>query len=81
MKDARLLTSQVGADCDKVYLFCNICTSKGRPTHKKKIYLSHVNEAFNREIQEGFNMKYIKVDKYEVLNVVYSGNEYGDRTI
>lgn len=65
--------------CEKVFNACDICTSSGRPSHSNNISLSHINEAFNEELQEDFTMVYIREQKYFVLNIVDAGTRYGER--
>lgn len=40
--------------CRKVYRDCEICSSTGRPASKRKVSITHVNEAFNSSIQADF---------------------------
>ena len=80
-KDAKLDTSTVARACEKVHDACDICASTGRPKDKKKVSLTHVNEAFNAEIQADYVVVYIRDEKFEVLNVIDLGTRYGERAI
>lgn len=60
---------------------CDICASSSRPVCRRRISLSHVNKAFNSSIQACFLSVYIYREKYEVLNVIDTGTNYGERTI
>ena len=51
LDDANMTTAGVVKACEKVAQACEICASSGRPIDMKKVSLSHVNEAFNQEIQ------------------------------
>lgn len=55
--------------------------SSGIPSSKNRVHLTHVNTAFNEEIQADIFMLYIPGVKYEGLNVVYMGTSYGERQI
>lgn len=64
----------------------NICSmrdmrSHGRLANKKNISRTHVNEAFNEEMQVHFVHIRIHSERYEVLNMVDLGTRYGERTI
>lgn len=47
----------------------------------EKVSFSHVNEAFNEELQADFTVENIRGRKYEVMNVVDLGTAYGERVI
>lgn len=80
-KDANLDSQVIANACKKVHEACDICASTGRPKDKKKVSLTHVNEAFNNEIQADYVIVYIRDEKFEVLNIVDLGTRYGERAI
>lgn len=81
LTDSRKLTPQLEKACSKVHDACEICTSTGRPANRRHISLTHINAAFNMEIQADFLTAFIKGEKYEVLNIVDAETKYGERTI
>ena len=80
-RDAKMNSRKISTACDTVHKACDICASTGRPKDKKKVSLTHVNEAFNAEIQADYVIVYIKEEKYEVLNIIDLGTRYGERAI
>lgn len=78
---ANQLTEPLAQAFDKVYTACEICCSEGRPFHAKKISISHVNEAFNQELQADFFWITIQTQKAIVLNMVDAGTRYAERII
>lgn len=81
LEHAGLLSQEMSRACDVIHSACDICASTGRPATRKKVSLSHVNEAFNESVQADFLVVYIEGEKYEILNVVDCGTNYGERTI
>lgn len=87
LKDAGRLTPDVKLNCERVYASCGICAKTGRPFIRRKVSLTHVNEAFNEELQADYVVVYIGGDKYdggekfEVLNIIDVGTGYGERSI
>ncbi|PXF40233.1 hypothetical protein BWQ96_10056 [Gracilariopsis chorda] len=73
LEDADKLNDNLSHMCDTIYEACDICASSGRPAPRKKISISHVNEAFNESVQTDFLVAYIGVEKYEVLNIIDAG--------
>lgn len=67
--------------CIKVHQACAICAASGRPANRKKLSTTHINAAFNEEIQADFLYVYIREKKYEVLNIIDLGTKYGERII
>lgn len=80
-KDGNMSNERINDACEKIHQACDICTSTGRPRNSKKISLSHVNEAFNEEIQVDYTVAYINEQKYFILNMVDAGTRYGERAI
>lgn len=81
LKDADKLSPELSDACDMICNACDICASTGRPAHRKKVSISHVNEAFNQSMQADFLVVYVSQDKYEVLNMIDAGTNYGERVI
>lgn len=67
--------------CEKVYRTCDICASSERKGLKRKVSLSHVNAAFNVEVQADFLVVHAGGYKYEILNMIDVGTGYGERSI
>lgn len=81
LKDANLDQDKVSEACDKVYAACPICAATGIPAFRKKVSLSHVNEAFYEEIQVEFLYASINGTKRIILNIVDVGTRYGERIL
>ena len=73
-EDASLLSGGIGKACDRVHRACDICASTGRPKDKKKVSLTHVNEAFNVEIQADYVIVYIREENFEVMKMITEGS-------
>lgn len=80
-REAGILTDGLSEAADRVHAACDICTRTGIAVERRKISLTHVNEAFNEEVQADFVTVYIRGEKYEVFNVVDTGTAYGERAI
>lgn len=80
-QDAGILTEPLKMACKKVVDACDACKGSGRRGIKKKISLTHVNQAFNEEIQVDFATIRFKYTNHEILNNVDAGTKYGLRLI
>lgn len=67
--------------CSKVFSACAICAASGRPADKRKVSTTHLNAAFNEEVQSDFFYVYIREKKYEILNMIDLGTRYGERAM
>lgn len=67
--------------CDKVFSSCAICASSGRPADRRKISTTHLNAAFNDEIQADFMYVHMRGKKWEIMNIIETGTRYGERAI
>lgn len=74
--DGGVLDESLEAAIEKVVTACEICTSSGRPTSSKKVSLTHVNEAFNEELQVDFTFCDIRGSKLILLHQTDSGTGY-----
>jgi len=81
LQDAGVISPGLSTACDKVFDACEICVSSGRLIHTKNLSLIKLGEALNFEIQAAFTVIYIYEHSYEVLNIVYMGTTYGERSI
>lgn len=72
---------RVSTVCETVYEACAICTATGRQANKKKVSTTHVNKAFNEEVQVDFVYVRIHGERFEALNIVDLGTRYGERSI
>lgn len=59
LSDADMSTPDLEEACDKFHDACEICASTGSPADWRKISLTHINSAFNEEVQENFVAVYI----------------------
>ena len=60
---------------------CPICAGTGRPAHTKKVSLTHVNQAFNEEIQLDFVFVDIHDEKMTVIHIVDTGTIWSEKRI
>lgn len=67
--------------CEKVCASCDICATSGRPADRRKISTTHINAAFNDEMQADFLYVYIRGHKHEILNMIDLGTRYGERAV
>lgn len=81
LKDAKMTTASTQHYCQKVSSACDICAQSGRPYPKKKISITHVNEAFNQSLQVDFLVVYVNGKKYFVLNIIFVGASHGERCL
>lgn len=81
LKHAVTFTNELSEACDTVFDSYTICASSGRPKHKCYISLTHVNEAFNQEVQADFTLAYIGAEKIGILSIVDLGTNNGERAI
>lgn len=80
LSDARLTRHDTKFLCQKVFDACDICAQSGVPLPKKKISVTHVNEAFNQSVQTDFLVVYVGKVKQYVLNIVCMGTGYEERS-
>lgn len=81
LQDAGRLDAETKQACDDVLNSCPVCVTTGRPAQHRKVSLTHVNAAFNQELQADFTVVYIHGAKFEVLNFNDAGTRYGERAI
>ena len=81
LNDAGVLNEELSDYCEEVHNSCDICASSGRPAHRKKVSITHVNEEFNVSVSADFLVAYIGEHKFEIINIVDMGTNYGERTI
>lgn len=75
-RDANILNEELEQAIDKVHDACEICAKNGRPKSSKKVSLSHVNTAFNQEIQIDFFFITLRGTKFCVINITDTGTGY-----
>lgn len=66
---------------EKVTDACEICAKNGRLKAFRKISLTHVNEAFNQELQIDFMFFSVKTIKRTVINMTNTGTGYSEVAI
>lgn len=81
LRDAGQLKPSLEEACERVYNACPICASSGRPSDRRKVSITHVNRAFNEEIQTDFTYVRIFDKRYEIINIIDTGTKYGERGI
>lgn len=60
---------------------CTTCAHTVPPKPSVKLSLSHVNEAFNQEIQADFLFLLVKYSIYQILHFVNVGTAYSEAKI
>ncbi|PXF40003.1 hypothetical protein BWQ96_10281 [Gracilariopsis chorda] len=80
LKEAGNLMDALSQPCDAIHDACDVCASTGRPAHRKNVSLTQVSEAFNESVQADFLVVYIENVKYEVINIIDAGKNYGERS-
>lgn len=80
-EQAGILTSNLGEAIDKVDEACEVCVQSGRPIPSKKVSLTHVNEAFNEEIQLDFPYCDIRGTQKALLVITDAGTGYTEASI
>lgn len=73
---AGILNEKFISAIDKVDAACEICARHGRPLSSTKISLTHVNEAFNEEIQIDFTFCDIQGEKHKLMVITDTGTGY-----
>lgn len=76
LKNAGILFVQLENACREVHAACDIFASSCRPYSKKKMSLTHVNEAFNLKIQAELSVVYIRHKVLKVLNIIDINTQY-----
>lgn len=75
-EDAGILDKNLDDLISQVSAACEICNKNGRPHPSRKVSLTHVNEAFNEEIQLDF--LFIKHKDVTVLFITDAGTGYSE---
>lgn len=75
-QDANILNDQLNDTIEKVFDACEVCTKNGRPKSSKKVSMTHVNAAFNQEIQIDFFFFELSGTKFCILNITGTGTGY-----
>lgn len=81
LNDAHKLTPTIEGACENVIHVCDICASLGSPKSVKRISLSHVNSAFNTEVQNDFSTVLVDSKRFEILNVAHAATKVVERKI
>lgn len=63
---------------DMVENACGICKSSGRPAANRKVSLTHVNEAFNMELQLDFGYEIVRGEKQTLLIMTDAGTSFSE---
>lgn len=81
MKSTEYDEGRINRAREKVYEAWETCAATGRPVDGKKISATHINSAFNEEIQAYFMYVRIRGDIGEILNIIDLGTKYGEMTL
>lgn len=79
--EANMLNSNLEAAIEQVCNACDVCAKNGRPAPTKKISITHVNQAFNVEIQIDFFFPVIRNSKRTIMNITDTGTSYSELVI
>lgn len=63
---------------DDIDAACEVCARHGKPLPSKKISLTHVNEAFNEEVQIDFTYIEMNGTKYTLIVITGTGTSYSE---
>lgn len=63
LPEARLAGSEVEKEIQAIYDSCLSCALSGRPFNRRKVSISHINEAFDENIQAYFTVIYVQKHK------------------
>lgn len=77
-EQAGALTDGLSEAIDTVENACGICRSSGRPAASRKISLTHVNEAFNMELQLDFGFEIVRGEKRTLLIITDAGTSFSE---
>ena len=75
-EEAGMLDEELIAAIERVCEACEVCAKNGRPIPSKKVSLSHVNQAFNVEIQIDFFFPTVRGKKHTVMNMTDTGTNF-----
>lgn len=78
---AGILNPALDQAIQKVSEACDICASTGRPATSNKISLTHVNEAFNMEVQADFAFEVVRGVKRTIFIITDTGTTFSEGTI
>lgn len=79
--NARILSEPLDHAIAKVSAACKVCTKNGLPMPARKVSLTHVNEAFNEEIQMDFFFITIQGANLIILIITDTGTGFSELTI
>ena len=77
-KEANMLDEPLETAIDRVYEACEVCVKNGRPAPSRKVSLTHVNQAFNVELQIDFVFPTVRGKKHNVINMTDTGTNYSE---
>ena len=80
-KNAGILDKELSRASDVVDSECEICARNGRPASMRKVSLTHVNSAFNQEIQIDFTHCDIRGTRYTLINMTDRGTVWTEMCI
>ena len=74
--EAGMLDDELTAAIERVFQACEFSAKNGRPTPSKKVYVSHVNQAFNVEIQIDLFFPTVRGIKHTIMNLTDTGTNF-----
>lgn len=80
-RQAGIMNTELQKAIEEVDKACDICASSGRPEPSKKISLSHINEAFNVEIQVDICFQILRGTKTAIVITTDTGTGYSEGKI
>lgn len=81
LKDAGMISDDTSKFIAEVAQACEICARFGPPTVSLNLSISHINEAFNVEIQMYFMYFVIRDKRHVILHFVDSGTALSEAAI
>lgn len=74
--DSNMMDTELAKAIKAVCEACEVCAKNGAPKTSRKISLTHVNEAFNEELQVDFLFTMIRQTRCTIMNMTDAGTGY-----
>lgn len=81
LRGAGILSEQMKKVVTEVAQSCEICAKSGPPSVSRKLSVSHINQAFNEEVQMDFMYCMIRGTRHVVIHFVDSGTAFSEAVI
>lgn len=75
------VSAELKEEIRKITSECPICARSGHPVPSKKVSVTHVNQAFNVELQVDFTFLQVRGTKYTLMHMVDTGTGFSEGTL